>query len=225
MTQQKILIFDSSSLINFVMNGLTQTLVDLKKIFRGKFIITDAVKYETIDRPSNIKKFELGSLQIKKLLDEKILEMPSAININESVLREKTKIILNHANSSFEARNEYMHIIDAGEASCLALSLLAGEKNIGSIIVIDERTTRMLGENPENLRELFETKLHTKVLLRKDFEFPEFRFIRSSELVYVAYKKGFVNLKNGDVLDALLYAVKYKGCSISRQEIEEIKRL
>ena len=64
-----------------------------------------------------------------------------------------------------------MHIIDNGEATCLALSLLAEERGIKNAIVIDERTTRMIGENPENLRRLFENKLHTKVKLEGDFSF------------------------------------------------------
>ena len=124
---QKILIFDSSSLINFALNGLTDLLVELKKEFRGKFIITKEVKYETIDRPLNIKKFELGALKINKLLIEKILEMPESININNMQLKEKTSEILRIANNSFLARNEFMHIIDNGEASCLALSFITCE--------------------------------------------------------------------------------------------------
>lgn len=222
----KLLIFDSSSLITLTMNGLLQLLVDLKKQFNGKFIITNSVKFETIDRPSSIKRFELGALEIKNLLDNKVLEMPSSIGINDNEIKEKTREIINKSNNSFLARNEFMHIIDLGEASCLALSLLAKEKGMESVIVIDERTTRMLGEKPENLRKLFESKLHTKVQLKGDFSFlKEAKFIRSTELVYVAYKKNLVNLKNGNVLDALLYATKFKGASISRNEIEEIKRI
>ncbi len=222
----KLLIFDSSSLITLTMNGLLNLLSDLKKKFNGKFLITNSVKFETIDRPSNIKKFELGALEIKNLLDRKVLEMPSSIGVNDNEIKEKTRDILHKSNNSFLARNEFMHIIDLGEASCLALSLIAEEKGMESVIVIDERTTRMLGEKPENLRKLFESKLHTKVQLKGDFSFlKETKFIRSSELVYVAYKKGMIDLKNGNVLDALLYATKFKGASISRNEIEDIKKL
>jgi len=226
MPTEKILIFDSSSLINFALNGLTDLLTEFKKIFSGKFIITKAIKYETIDRPSQIKKFELGALKINKLLQEKTLEMPEAINIREDELKEKTREILRISNNSFFARDEFMHIIDDGEASCLALSLLASKQKIENVVVIDERTTRMLGENPENLRKLFESKLHTRVQLKQDFSFlKNIKFIRSSELIYLAYKKNLVKLKDGNVLDALLYATKFAGTSISRQEIEEIKKL
>ena len=222
----KILIFDSSSIITLTMNGLVDLLYDLKKLFKGKFIITKSVKYETIDRPIGIKKFELAALEVNQLLKDKILEMPDSLNINEEEIKAKANEILNKLNNSFLAREEFMHIIDSGEASCLALSLICQEKNIENIIVVDERTTRMLGEAPENLRRLFESKLHTKVSLKQDLSsLHDMKFIRSSELVYIAYKKGLINLKDGNVLDALLYATKFKGASISQQEIEEIKRL
>ena len=223
----KLLIFDSSSIINLTMNGLLDLLRDLKKIFPGKFLITKAVKYETIDRPLQIKKFELGALKIQQLLDDKVIEMPESIGINHDELANMTKEILNNANHSFSAKNEFMHIIDSGEASCLAVSILAKKKGIDNAIVIDERTTRLLGEKPENLEKIFESKLHTKVtMMKKNFpQLPEIKFIRSTELVYVAFKKGLVKLKDGKVLDALLYATKFKGSSISRDEIEEMKRL
>lgn len=208
------------------MNGLIDLLYNLKKQFSGKFIITKAVKYESIDRPSGIKKFELGALKINQLVKDKILEIPESLGISGELVKEKAREIINKSNNAFLAKQEFMHIIDAGEASCLALSLLAAEKSIENIVVVDERTTRMLGENPENLRKLFESKLHTSVQLKQDFSFLEnTKFIRSSELVYLAYKKGLIKLKNGNVLDALLYATKFKGASISRQEIEEMKRL
>lgn len=222
----KILIFDTSSLITLSMNCLTSILSELKKSFNGKFIITQDVKYEAIEKPLTIKKFELGALRIKSLLDEKILEMPESIGISQNKIKEKSLEILRKTNNTFSARNEFMHIIDRGEASCIALSLLCQEKKIENFLAVDERTTRMLSENPENLRKIFESKLHTKVQLKGDFFYlKNLKFIRSSELAYIAYKKGLINLKGDNVLDALLYGTKYKGCAISRQEIEEAKRI
>ena len=225
--KQKILIFDSSSIINFVMNGLEETLIELKKVFKGKFIITHSVKREVIDRPLEIKQFELGALKVKSLIDNNIFELPESIGIEHNLLAEKTQEILRQANKVYSAENEFMHIIDAGEASCLALSLIASGKDIENTIVIDERTTRMLGEKPENLKKLFERKFHTNIKMFPDNlpNISKIKFIRSSELVYIAFKKNIISLKNGNVLDALLYATKFKGSSISREEIEEIKNL
>ncbi|MBI2508099.1 hypothetical protein HYV89_04045, partial [Candidatus Woesearchaeota archaeon] len=91
----------------------------------------------------------------------------------------------------------------------------------------DERTTRLLGEGPENLEELMMKKLHYKVeLVRKNFSvFSQFKFIRSTELVYVAYKKGILRVQGPKVLEAALYATKFKGSSASFDEINVLKKL
>lgn len=224
---KKALIFDSGTIINFSMNSLLDVLAKLKDLFQGEFLITEAVRYETIKRPLNIKKFELGALRIQTLLRKKIIELPSSLNIRDSEIEKRTIELLKLSNHTFIARNRYLHLIDKGEASCLALSEILTRKGIKNIITIDERTTRMLCEKPENLQKLLETKLHTKVKVKKENlpEFRKFRFIRSCELAYLAYKNNLVDLENGKVLDALLYAVKYKGCSVSRDEIEEMKRI
>ena len=225
--REKILIFDSSSIINFVMNGMEDTLAEFKKIFRGKLIITQQVKRETIDKPINNKLFELGALKVSKLLNNKILELPESIGINSSIVTEKTSQILKGLKCVFSSKNVCMHIVDDGEVSCLALSQLAQEKNIENVIVIDERTTRMLGEKPENLRKLFERKFHTEIrILQENMpKLDKIKFVRSSELIYLAYRKNLIKLQDGKVLDALLYATKFKGSSISIEEIEEMKRL
>ena len=94
-------------------------------------------------------------------------------------------------------------------------------------IVIDERTTRMLCENPENLRKLLQKKLHTSVTANKDnySYFKNFKIIRSTELAYIAYKKKLFNLKSSDILEAMLYGLKYNGCSISEEEVKQIAKM
>lgn len=222
---QRILIFDASTLITLSMNGLIDILEELKKNFSGKFIITKEVKYETFERPVKIKRFELSALRVKDLIDKKILENPQSIGISDETIKKKADEILNFLNNTFFARGKFMHVIDRGEASCLALSLLLSEKRIENVVAMDERTGRMIGEKPGNLEKLFEKKLHTGVKMKRKPDFlKNIKYIRSSELVYIAYKKGLIKLKNG-VLDALLWAVKFKGCSISKQEIERIKKL
>jgi len=223
----KIIIFDASTLITLAMNGLLPELKELKRIFKGKFIITKDVKREIVDKPLTIKRFELEALKLKQLLDEKILEMPLSVGIDDKEISKKINEILDVANNIFIGNEKNIKLIDLGEASCLALSRVLDKKNVKNVIAVDERTTRMLGEKPENLQRLLQKKLHTRINYKKgNFKFFEgFKFIRSSELVYVAYKKGLVKLKDSRVLDALLYAVKFKGCSISGDEIREIKRI
>ena len=223
---RKALIFDASSIITFAMNGLLPKLKELKEIFNGKFLIPKEVRREIIDKPMKIKRFAFEALKVKELFNEKVLEMPDSLGINESLISAKAQEFKDVANNLFEAKGKNLHVIDLGETSCLALSRILDEKGIKNVVVIDERTTRMLGEKPENLENLFQRKLHTKVILKKkNFKiFEGFRFIRSAELIYIAYKKGLFKVKN-NVLEALLYAVKSKGCAISGDEIKEIVRM
>ena len=161
--KQKAIIFDSGTLISFSMNGVTDILEKLKGIFDGKFIITPDVKREVIDRPLQIKKFSLEALKIKSLLDKKIIEMPSAVGLNEREVSRKTDEMLKIANSTYQDNKRDIHIIDSGEASCLAVSKMLNEKGYDTVIAVDERTTRMLGEKPDNLAKLLEKRLHVKI--------------------------------------------------------------
>jgi len=224
---QKAIIFDAGTLITFAMNGLLPELKNLKQIFSGKFLITQKVKYEVVDRPLSIKRFELEALQVQKLIEEKVLELPESLEIKKEEIEKNSERLIQIANTTFEANSNKIKIIDLGETSCLALSQILNNKKIKNVVAADERTIRILSEKPENLKNLLERKLKSKIKANsKNYNFfKEFKFIRSAELVYVAFKKGLVKLKGPMVLDALLYAVKFKGCAISGDEINEIKRI
>lgn len=224
---RKAIIFDSGVLISFSMNGITDMIRNLKSVFDGKFLITSEIKKEVIDTPLKIRRFKLEALKIKSLLDEGVIEMPSSIGLTDSEITKRTREIMDIANSLFKGDEKDIHLIDLGEASCLAVGEMLDEKKIKNVIAVDERTTRVLVENPENLRKFLEKKLHVKISIRKENLklLKKFRIIRSPELIYIAYKKGLVKLKDSSALEALLYAVKYKGSSISGNEIEEIKKI
>ena len=224
---QKVLIFDSGSLISLSINGLLEELKKLKKIFNGEFIITKEVKKEVVDNPIKIKMYELEALKIQNLIDEGCLNMPDKIGITDKEITNLMFKLMNFANTMFIGNGNEIQLIQQGETSCLALSKILNEKKIKNVLVVDERTTRMLVEKPENLKELLEKKMHTNVKLKESNfkEFNGFKIIRSTELIYVAYKKGLINLRGKEVLDALLYALKFKGCAISSEEIEEIKKI
>lgn len=224
---QRAIVFDSGALISFSMNGITNIIKRLKKIFKGKFLITPNVKKEIIDTPMKIRRFRLEALKLKQLLDEGVLELPSSLKINDSEITKKTNEILDVANSTFNGEGKNIHIMHTGEASSLALGKILNERKIKNVIVIDERTTRILAEKPENLKKFLRKKLHVEIKIRMEnlSLFKDFRIIRSTELVYVAYKKGLIKLKDGNVLNTLLYAMKFKGAAISGDEIEQIKRI
>ena len=221
---QKAIVFDSGTIINFAMNGMTDLLRQLKAEFKGRFFITEDVKYEIIDRPLKISRFELEALVINKLLEDKVIELPYD-TVDKNKLQTKTNEINDLLNHTYFARGEFMKIMDKGEVSAVALCLLLAEKGIKNALAVDERTTRMMCEMPQNLQKIFQDKLHTEVETKRENPFlNEIKVIRSSELMYIAYKKGLVKLKN-HVLEALLYAVKFKGCAISFEEIDRMKNL
>lgn len=223
----KALIFDSSSLISFSMNGLFSELKKLREVFDGKFIITREVKKEVIDDPIKGKRFKLEAMKVQELLNAKVLEMPSSLRINDEEITRRTQEILQKVNGAFFGGNRYIHMIDLGETSCLALGEMLNQKGIDNVLVIDERTTRVLVEKPENLKKLFEKKLHVQIEIKdKNLEgFKNLRIIRSPELAYVLWKKKLIRLQDGDVLDGLLYAMKLRGAAISDDEIREIEKI
>ena len=178
----KALIFDSGTLINLSMNGLLDLLEKLKENFDGKFLITKEVKYETVDRPIGIHRFELGAMRIQNLIDSGVLELPSTIGISDATISKGTEELMQIANHSVQVNNKWIDIVSKGEMSCLALSKQLSEKGIENIIAIDERTTSVLSESPESMEKIMSERIHRKV--RVDEEklkaFSKFKFIRYS---------------------------------------------
>ena len=221
----KVLIFDSGPLINLSMNGLLYICKQLKEESNIEMVITESVYEEVVKRPANIPRFELGALRIKALIDEGIIKFSKEIGIDTETLNKETDRILHIMNTVLTAKGEYIAVVSRGEVSCLALSTLLNKKDVENIIAIDERTTRIFFEKINNLEKIMSEKLHCKVTADKNKvnELDSFRFIRSSEIVFVAYKKGYIGINDKKALEALLYATKYKGASISWEEIEELK--
>jgi len=224
----KYLIFDSGPLINFSMNGILDSLEKLKESFNGEFLITKEVKEEIIDIPLRIKKFELGAIRLEELFKKEVIKLA---DINKEEIEELRKLrenFMNTANSMFKAKNKAVHLLDKGESAALALSLIMKKKiNRDVPIVVDERTTRMIIEKPENLKELMEKKLHSKLnSYTKNYSlFKGFKIIRSTELAYIIHKKNLFELKSQKAFEAILYGLKFKGCSISEKEVEVLSKM
>lgn len=223
----KALIFDSGPLINLSMNGLLFILEDLKKDFDGKFLITESVRREVVDKPMNVQKFELGAVRIQNLIDKGVLEAPSSMGINPDKIRADTERIRIAANHSIRLRSQPITIVSDAEMSCIALANELKKHGVDVLVAVDERTTRILSEAPTELERIMSSKLHhdIKVDIRNLGDFKSIKFIRSSELVYVAYKKGFIELQGNKVLEALVYATKFKGAAISFDELDQLKKM
>lgn len=223
----KVLIMDSGILINFSLNGLLYLIPQLKKATGVRFVITGDVKFETVDRPVGVPRFEFGALQVLEMMKNKDIEMPEDFGVSRQELENLRDRIMQSANHALRSRDQWIQIVSNAEISCLALSQILSEKGVENMIGIDERTTRLLSEKPENLEEIISSKIHQRIQLEKKnlLDFKNFRFIRSSELVYVAFKKGLLKMDDPRTLEAALFATKYKGSSISFDEIKELKKL
>lgn len=221
----KFAILDSGPIISLTLNGILHTLELLKNKFPDVvFILTPQVKKEIIDKPMTIKKYELEAIKVQTLIAKRTILMSTEFVPNNQ-LEKETQRILNLSNSIVKADGKTVPIVQIGEASCLAFSNLC---KCESVIVIDERVTRLLTESPQNLKAIMERKLHMPISLNQKGlkEFKNFQYIRSAELVYIVYKNGLYDYKKDRLLlDALLYSLKYSGTSISSKEIDEMKSM
>ncbi|MEK6914257.1 MAG: hypothetical protein AABW83_01265 [Nanoarchaeota archaeon] len=224
----KYLVFDSGPLINFSMNGILDSLEKLKDNFDGEFLITKEVKEEIIDTPLKIKQFELGAIRLEEIYKKGIIKLADLTKEDVDELRKLRENYMETANNMFKAKNKEIHLLDKGECAALALSTIM-KKKIGRDIpiVIDERTTRMICEKPENLKILMEKKLHTKIKANTNNYnlFKGFKIIRSTELAYIINKKNLFTLKNPKLYEAVIYGLKFKGCSISEKEVELLSKM
>jgi len=223
----KAIIFDSGVLINMSLNGFFHILEPLRKISECKFLITKQVKYEIVDRPLKIPRFELGALRIRDLIDRKVIEMPDILGIGDKEIVSKMDYFMNKANHLVQVNGRWIEIVSEGEMSCLALSSILFEKSIDNLIGVDERTTRILAENPREIEKVISNKIHqnTKMIKSDLSDFYKFKFIRTSEILYSAFKLGLINIKDPKALEACLYASKFSGASISFEEIDILKKL
>lgn len=223
----KSLIFDAGPIISLATNNLLWILEPLKKEFDGKFFITNAVKRELVDRPLETKRFKFEAIQVERLVEKGVLEV-----MDNDFIRETTPRLLNTANEIFKAYNSYyMRIVHFAEMSVIAAAISLN----ADAIVIDEKTTRFLIENPSTLAGILKKTLHTSISINennlKEFKnsVKDIKAIRSIELVTVAYEHGILNSyitkipdARKNLLESVLWGVKLSGCAVSQDEIDQI---
>jgi len=227
----KSLVFDTGPIISLITNNLMDVLVELKKRFGGEFVISEQVKWELVDRSLQTKKYKLEGMMILRYINENVLKPYSNFEV-----REKTNEILDLANSSFLVRGRPLILLHRPEVESVALAQYLK----ADACVVDERTMRLMVENPLSLQRIFEKKLHTKVeinhrklrLLKSKLNM---NIIRSSEIMVVAYELGLMNKyldgplikgnAKGELLEGLLWGLKLRGCSISEEEIYDLMNM
>lgn len=220
------IIFDSGPIISFSVNNLLWVLKPLSDLFKGDFFITEGVKKELVDNPFSGKRFKFEALQVEKLIEDGVLKV--ALHADLKNLSEKLLFI---ANNSFSVNGNPLHLFQYAEIETVAFAILSEAQ----AVVVDERATRSLIENPESLRSIMERRLH-KPVRANNKNIAEFRsitknlkVIRSTEMISVAFEQGLlnkyvVNIPNSrrELLDSVLWGLKLNGCAISENEINEL---
>ena len=147
------LIFDTSTIISLATNNLLNALVELKKKFKGDFLISDAVRREILDNPLSSKKYKLEAIIISELIQNNVFRVYSKINIEQKTMR-----VLNLGNNIFSAYGNNIHMLDKAEVETLVLAQL-----LKGVYIVDERNMRLMVEDYKKLALLLERKLDTKI--------------------------------------------------------------
>lgn len=228
----KSFVFDAGPIISLTMNNLLWVVAKLKEHFNGKFYLTGAVKNELVDVPLSTKKFKFEAIQVMELINSGTLEV-----IDNEAIKNKTHSILETANQIFIAHEHPIKILHYGEVSVIAASQFLG----CNTIAVDEKTTRIIMENPKKLGKILEKTLHTHIGVdtKKLSEFRKLsgkmKVIRSVEIISVAYELGILHRyikgmaaiqnKSQQLLDAVLWGLKLSGCAVSEKEIRQIIKI
>ncbi|MBI5047021.1 hypothetical protein HZC07_04815 [Candidatus Micrarchaeota archaeon] len=214
-------ICDSGALISLTSSCLDGLLYFFAEKHNVQFIIPPSVEYECITRPieSNLRKYLFSAIRLKDAIDDGII-----VRVNDQGTENDARELIKLSNSLFYVRGNPLQLIQSGEAQMLALS-----KEIGvDYVLIDERTARLLIESPMHLKEHLEQEFHVNVMVNKanlrsiTAAISPLKALRSSEIVMLAYEKGYFanfNSLEKDALEAALYKIKHAGCSISFDEI------
>lgn len=213
------IICDSSALISLTDSCFVHVLYFLKKRFSGKFIIPPSVEYECVEHPRKMMAHAMHALRLRRAINDGVIEVASAPERRDC---QEARFL---ANSIYYADGTPVQLLHEGESEVLALSFEAGIQNI----LIDERTTRMMAESPEELSSLLKRELHRNITINEEnaSSFSRLvrgmRFFRSSELILLAAEKGFFEdygELEREAIEAALYKLKYAGCAVGFGEIE-----
>jgi hypothetical protein len=218
----KDILCDSGVLISLTAGCLDNILNFFAENHGVRFIIPPSVEYETVTKPmqANLRKHLFSAIRIKDAIQDGV------VVVVDAKLEKETNRIMSSANTLFYIKGSPVRLIQYGESEMLALGHELGI----NYILIDERTARLLIEAPFQLKKHLESEFKTNAMVNKTSykeltsRISSFKALRSSELVMLAYEKGYFKSFDPiqkEALEAALYKMKYAGCSISFDEISD----
>ncbi|MDD5182028.1 MAG: hypothetical protein PHC66_02540 [Candidatus Nanoarchaeia archaeon] len=224
-------VVDSSTIISCAANCILWMFDELKK--KGfKFIVPKGVEQEIISSGLKTLKYKYEAIRVMHhFINGSLVSHPKN-------MQQKASELLKYANSSFRVKNQYLKVLQEADAEVAAL---AKEIN-ADFILTDERTLRLFFENPGSLEKLYEHRFHTNVQTDRDNlaklkqmigDIPVFR---SVDLAAYAIDAGIFNLSISNaskydresrkhVIEGVLYALRFGGCGVSFEEIQEYVNL
>ena len=218
---RKTFVLDSSSIITISDNCLIKIFKNISEREGIDFCIPESVYAESVLRPLKINRYELNAMRIRDAVAEGYIKV---VETTPGMARRLAR--LEEAAAGLCTFNgEKMPLLQAGEMETLALI-----KEIGAdALVIDERTTRMVLEEPQNMFGFLKNR-HPggKIVLSEGRlreireEYYDTKIFRSTELIALAYEDGSFGSElrtSKESLEAALYAAKYSGCAVSSDEI------
>ena len=220
--KEKYLLCDSSTLISLTASCLEGLIYFFKDKHGVHTMIPRSVQKETVDTPLSLatKEYCFSAIRIKEMINDGVVEV-----VNDDVSAETNKM-MDIANKVFYAHGSPVTLMHTGETEMLALA----KKLEVTSILIDERTTRILIDDPNSMTQHLQDEFRTSIMVNRQ-NLAQLAgivrgmdVIRSTELAFVGYDKGFFDhfdaLKN-QAAEAALYKLKYAGCAISFKEIEQ----
>jgi len=215
------IVCDSSSLISLADTCNIGALAFLREKAGWKFAISPMVREEIIGVPSKIKALEYSAVRIRKMVDDGIVTVESA-----PALAARTSQVMDAANRLYLVGGKPLKVLHEGEAESIALLSFSGAK----ALLIDEKTTRLIIEDPLKLKEMTEGEYAEKLVLdlaaHEKFRalFPQTAIIRSSEILATAARRGY--FKNfgayeEEAFHSSIYALRAAGCSLAGDELQE----
>ena len=223
------IIFDSGPLISMTMSNVLWLLPALKSRGNHTFSIVSKVKDEVIDHPIQTRRFAFEAMQILQKVNEKTLTV-----VVDKKITELGMSLLQEANSIFIAQGQPVHIVDLGEMESLAAAIILK----ADAVIVDERITRNLVDDPHAIQTVLESRLHMPVEFNDEalHEFQEkikdIVILRSTEIVARCVELGLLDgyltkskSARSELLTAVLWKLKLSGAAISERELDQYEKL
>lgn len=216
---------DSSTLISLGETCTLGTLSFLKERTGAEFLVPPGVVYESMRHPEQIKKYAFSGYKIQHQLENGVLKA-----VAPKGLEQATQAILRESNRVFSVNKRPLKVLHLGEAECLAAYAAEGAKGV----LVDEKTTRLLIEDPTLLKESLSAEYRRTVDVNRDAWQAVQKWtdgmvaVRSTEILAMAFEHGFFDGYNDNaakVFHSALYALRSAGCSITSHELLEYQRI